>query len=326
MSFLLLIVGLLLLLAGGTALVSGASGIARHYGVSPLVVGLTVVAFGTSAPELVINVVGALRGESDLAFGNVAGSNLANLGLILGIAAVVKPLSIQGQIVHRELPLLLLGTSILLVLMLDQPLQGTNPILSRSDGLVLLLLFSIFIYVTVSDFLTADQDALIDNMQEMEESLPSPAARQISTQCLYIAAGIGGLGLGGHMTIVYGAELAESLGVSALVIGLLVVAVGTSLPEMVTSIIAVARNESDLCVGNVIGSNIFNSLVVLPISALLRPLPIPAGGLMDIFLCLAFAAAIVLVFFLGKARMDRKTGLFFIIIYIGYMTQRVMLS
>jgi cation:H+ antiporter len=326
MLLFLLIVGLVLLLAGGTGLVAGASGIASRYGVSPLVVGLTVMAFGTSSPELMVNVVGALRGESELAFGNVAGSNLANLGLVLGVAAVIKPVTIQGLLVRRELPFLLLGTSILIVLMLDGPLEGTSATVGRSDGLVLLLLFSVFVYITVRDFLSTRQDALIDNMLELHDALPETREKALGSYWLYLAGGMVGLGLGGHLTVVYGSAFAASLGVSPLVIGLIVVAIGTSLPELVTSAIAAMKNESDLCVGNVVGSNIFNCLVVLPISALLRPVPVPAGGLLDIFLSLLLAIVIIAVFFLGKARMDRKTGAVFIIFYLGYMTQRVLLA
>lgn len=326
MIIFMLLIGLSLLLVGGTALVAGASGIAARYGVSPLVVGLTVMAFGTSSPELMVNVVGALRGESELAFGNVAGSNLANLGLVLGLAALIKPVTIEGLLVRRELPFLLLGTSILLVMMLDGPLEGASAMVSRSDGLVLLLLFSVFVYITVSDYLATRQDALIDNMRELKDALPATRAVGISIYWIYLVAGTLGLGLGGHLTIVYGSAFAASLGVSSLVIGLLVVAIGTSLPELVTSVVAAVKNESDLCVGNVVGSNIFNSLIVLPVSALLRPLPVPEGGLLDIFVSLLFAAVVIAVFFLGRARMDRKAGFLFIVFYLGYMTQRVLLG
>ena len=326
MLLFLLILGLALLLAGGTGLVAGASGIANRYGVSPLVVGLTIMAFGTSSPELMVNVVGALRGESELAFGNVAGSNLANLGLVLGVAAIIKPVTIQGLLVRRELPFLLLGTSILMVLMLDGPLEGRGATVGRSDALVLLLLFSVFIYISARDFLSTRQDALIDDMLELHGALPETRERGLGAYWFYLALGMAGLGLGGHLTVVYGSAFAASLGVSPLVIGLIVVAIGTSLPELVTSAIAAMKNESDLCVGNIVGSNIFNSLVVLPISALLRPVPVPAGGLLDIFLSLVLVIVIMAVFFLGKARMDRKMGAVFIIFYLGYMTQRVLLA
>ena len=323
MTFILLLVGLLLLLAGGTGLVKGASAIATHYGISPLVIGLTVVAFGTSSPELVVNIVGAFRGETELAFGNVTGSNLANIGLVLATAAIFRPLTIEGQIVRRELPLLLLGTTILLIMALDRPLSGLDPVLTRSDGLILLLIFSIFVYMTISDFLFQKrQDRLMENILEMEEMLPKPMARGVMVNWVFVLAGIIALTAGGQLTIIHGAELAEIMGVEQVIIGMVVVAIGTSMPEFVTSIIAALNKESDLCVGNVVGSNIFNGLVVLPIAALVRPLPIPDGGLLDVAMSLVFAAVIILVFFFGKAHMNRKVGAALLLGYLAYMIMR----
>ena len=323
MTFMLLLIGLLLLLAGGTGLVKGASAIATHYGISPLVIGLTVVAFGTSSPELVVNIVGAFRGETELAFGNVTGSNLANIGLVLATAAIFRPLTIEGQIVRRELPLLLLGTTILLIMALDRPLSGLDPVLTRSDGLILLLIFSIFVYMTISDFLFQKrQDRLMENILEMEEMLPKPMARGVMVNWVFVLAGIIALTAGGQLTIIHGAELAEIMGVEQVIIGMVVVAIGTSMPEFVTSIIAALNKESDLCVGNVVGSNIFNGLVVLPIAALVRPLPIPDGGLLDVAMSLVFAAVIILVFFFGKAHMNRKVGAALLLGYLAYMIMR----
>ena len=324
MNFALLLLGLVLLLVGGAALVSGASRLATRLGVSPLVVGLTVVAFGTSAPELVVNILGAIRNETDLAFGNVAGSNLANLGLVLGTAAMLRPVTIGGQIVRRELPLLMLGTSILAVMTMDTVLEGADPRLSRSDGVILLLLFSIFVYITVSDFLSSREDALLEDILDLEEQLPERLLNRVNREWAAIIAGIVGLGVGGHLTIVHGSALADAMGVSPAVVGLVIVAVGTSLPELVTSVIAAIRKEADLCVGNVVGSNIFNCLVVLPISAIVRPLPIPDRGLLDITMALLAAAVIVPIFLFGKARMGRAMGAMFVAVYLAYMTFRVM--
>ena len=324
MTFFLLVIGLLLLLAGGTTLVRGASGIANQYGVSPLIVGLTVVSFGTSAPELVVNIIGAVRHETDLAFGNVVGSNLANLGLVLCTAAMIKPTAIQGQIVRRELPLLLLGTTVLLVMTLDQTLQGTAPVITRSEGLVLLLLFSIFIYISISDMVAQRQDPLIENMIEIRSMLPGRIVSGLNADWIYVGFGIVFLGLGGHLTITQGVEFAHIMGLSPVVVGMIVVAIGTSLPELVTSVIAALKSEPDLCVGNVIGSNLFNSLFVLPISAMITPLPIPAGGILDILLTLLFTAVLLGVFLYGRATMDRKTAFAMFIAYLGYMTLRTI--
>lgn len=324
MTLLLLLGGLALLLAGGTALVSGASSVASRLGVPPLVIGLTVLAFGTSSPELVVNVVGALRGETALAFGNVAGSNLTNIGLVLGLAALVKPVSIEGSIVRREIPLLLLGTSVLIVMLLDTPLRAAPAVLDASDALILLLLFTVFAYITVSDVLFKRQDPLLANVRELEDTLPPPQSMSPKTGVILIIAGIVGLSIGGHLTIVHGASMATALGVPPVIIGMLIVGVGTSLPELVTSVIAAVRNESDLCVGNVVGSNIFNALIVLPASALVRPLPIPAGGIQDICMSLLFAAIIIPVFLYRNSRMGRGTGAVFIGAFVAYMAYRAL--
>ncbi|CAA0119219.1 Inner membrane protein YrbG [Halioglobus japonicus] len=324
MTFFLLVLGLTFLLLGGTALVRGASGIASEHGVSPLLVGLTVVAFGTSAPELVVNVIGAISNETELAFGNVVGSNLANLGLVLCMAALIKPMKIQGQIVRRELPLLLLGSTVLLVMTLDTPLTGSIAMISRSDGIILLLLFSIFLYLTISDVLQQREDPLIANMNQMKTMIPPKLPLGMRADWIYVGFGIAALGAGGQLTISEGSELASALGVSPVVIGMLVVAIGTSLPELVTSVIAAFKDESDLCVGNIIGSNIFNFLFVLPISALIRPLPIPAGGIFDILLTLAFTTVLLVIFFYGRATLNRMVATVMIASYAGYMALRAL--
>lgn len=323
MVFLTLLLGLTLLLAGGTVVVRGASAIASYYGVPPLVVGLTVVAFGTSAPELVVNVVGALEGQTALAFGNVTGSNLANIGLVLGTAALVSPIAIESGVVRRELPLLLLGTTILLIMALDRPLLGLDPLLTRADALVLLLVFGIFIYMTATDVFRKRTDPLMQNILDLEEKLPTPAAAGITRDWGAVVIGIAFLTAGGQITIDAGAELAVVLGLQPVIVGLVIVAVGTSLPEFVTSVIAAIKREPDLCLGNVVGSNIFNALFVLPLSALVRPLPVPEGGLVDLAVSLLLAAFIIVVFFLGRGRMSRSVGAGLLLGYFAYMVWRV---
>ncbi len=323
MTIVLLLLGLLLLLGGGAALVNGASGLAQRLGVPPLVIGLTIVAFGTSAPELVINLLAAVRGTTELAFGNVVGSNLANIGLVLGLAALIRPVTIEGELVRRELPLLLLATAVLLVMVLDGPLQGTTALLNRADGIVLLLLFTIFIYVNTMDLRSQPDDALIRDVKEAGDALPV-AVRQTERHTLLLVGGMIALAVGGQLTINQGTELALQLGVSPALIGLGVVAVGTSLPELVTSVTAALKNESDLCLGNVIGSNLFNSLFVLPLSAVVRPVEIPAMGEVDVVVSFLLVVAILPVFFFGSSRMNRLTGLGFLSAYVIYMAYRLL--
>ena len=321
-TLLLLRLGLFLLLAGGAAMVLGASGLAEDYGVPPLVVGLTVVAFGTSSPELVVNVLGALKGQSELAFGNITGSNLANLGLVLGSAAIITPMSLQGKIIRRELPLLLLGTTVLLSMTLDPLLRGERSFIDRSDGLIMLLLFGIFIYLTVADFMRQDHDPLVATIDGL--NIVSHAEKR--TNWLLVVGGVIGLAIGGQLTIVHGSDLAESLGVPPVIVGMLVIAVGTSLPELITSVFAAMKGEADLCVGNVIGSNIFNCLFVLPISALVNPLMVPEGGGLDILVSLIFAFLLIPIFIYGRGIMNRQFGILLVIAYLAYMAFRVTAS
>ncbi len=301
-------------------MVRGASGLAEGYGVSPMVIGLTVVAFGTSAPELVVNVLGALEGQTALAFGNIAGSNLANLGLVLGSAAIITPMSLQGKIIRRELPLLLLATTVLLFMTLDPLLRGETPVIDRSDGLVMLLLFGIFIYLTFMDFVRQDHDPLLLTIDSLD--IVSHAEKR--TNWLLVLGGVIGLAIGGQLAIDNGVIFAETLGVPPVIVGMLVLAIGTSLPELITSIFAAVKGEADLCVGNVIGSNIFNGMFVLPISALVNPLVVPAGGVLDIFMSLIFAAFLIPIFILGKGLMKRQFGAIFVMAYAGYMLFRVL--
>ena len=318
----LLVLGIGFLLAGGTALVSGASQLAEKYGVPPLVVGLTVVAFGTSAPELVVNVLGALKGESAIAFGNVAGSNLANLGLVLGTAALFTPIVIQGQLIRRELPLLLLATAVLLVMILDTTLRGVPAFLDRSESVVLLMLFAVFIYITILDFFKPQSDPLILSLS----SLTRQKTDKSFVSWMYVVGGLLGLIMGGNLTIDNGIKLAEAFNVPTVIIGMIVVAVGTSLPELVTSTIAAIRNEADLCLGNVIGSNIFNALLVLPVSGLILPMEIPQGGIGDVVASMLFSVVLIPIFFLRKSVMSRRTGGLFVLGYFAYMSYRVITS
>ena len=314
--------GVLLLIAGGALLVRGASEIASAHGVSPMVVGLTIVGFGTSSPELVINVVGSFRGETALAFGNVVGSNISNLGLVLGIAAIVTPITIQGDLVRRELPLLLLATTMMTVMALDGPLEGLPAVLGRTDSIVLMLMFCIFIYITAHDLLDTKQtEALLADIKEHPVILSAKSGR---ARWILVLAGFGLLFFGGEVTVRNGTALASQFGTSPTIIGLFVIAVGTSMPELVTSIVAAMRGESDLALGNVIGSNIFNSLLVLPASGLISQIPVPAGGVGDLGISWLLAAVLVPIFCIGKARLGRVAGSIFLVAYCSYAVFRIL--
>ena len=318
---LVLLLGIAMLLAGGALLVRGASDIAARFGISPMVIGLTVVAFGTSAPELVVNAMGAATGATDLAFGNVIGSNISNLALVLGAAALMSPISIQGQLVRREVPLLLLATTMAAVMALDGVLEQRDPLISRSDSVVLLLMFCIFIYINVLDFVKARKaDPLLVELADYpllarQDANPWPWALTIIGCVL--------LFFGGDLTIDGGMELAALFDVPAAIVGLFVVALGTSMPELVTSIIAAAKHESDLALGNVVGSNLFNTLAVLPISGIVQPITIPAGGLWDLAFSWLLVAVLIPVFFLRQRRLSRVAGAILVTAYLAYAASRI---
>lgn len=321
LSFLGILVGILLLIGGGTALVAGSSQLARRFGISPMIIGLTIVGFGTSAPELVVNITGALTGETELAFGNVVGSNITNLGLVLACAAFIRAIEIKGNVVHREVPLLLLITSIMTVMALDGILDGEAPHISRSEGIVLLLLFLIFLYIVVRDVLYADADDALITEAAHAPLLSGPPRHALTW--LLIPAGLALLFYGGRVTVESSVEFAGEIGVSTAIIGLFVVAIGTSMPELVTSIIAAFKKESDLALGNVIGSNIFNSLVVLPVSAVVAPVAIPDGGVFDLVVSWLFAAVLIPIFFLRDACIGRPSALILLLAYGAYAVFRI---
>ena len=320
-SLLGLFTGIVLLIAGGALLVRGSSEIATRFGVSPMIVGLTIVGFGTSTPELVVNIVGSLKGVTGLAFGNVVGSNISNLALVLGVAALIKPISIQGQLVRREVPLLLLATTMMTVMALDGPLHGLPAVIGLSESIVLMLLFCIFIYVNALDIVGERQaDPLVLEIEADPLIDTHPIGR---FAWLLVILGVSLLFVGGEMTVLNSVEIANRFGVSATIVGLFMVAVGTSMPELVTSIIAAIRGESDLALGNVVGSCIFNSLVVLPASGLISEIPVPRGGIGDLLVSLALVALLIPIFIMGKARLGRVMGGALLLAYFAYVVVRI---
>ena len=319
-DLLITVLGIALLLAGGTGLVRGASQIAMRFGVSEMIVGLTIVAFGTSTPELVVNVISGLRGASEVAFGNVIGSNITNLGLVLGAAALMMPVQLHGQVVKRELPFLLLATTVIAVMTLDGTLKGDPPQLDRSDSLILLLLFLIFLYLMASDIFRSRRDDPL--VLTIEARVHERHRFGALVPWLMAFGGLGLLFVGGEMTVRGAIDVSAAVGVPPEIVGLFVVAVGTSLPELVTSVIAARRGESDLALGNVVGSNIFNGLFVLPAGGVITDIVVPHGGIADIAVSWIFAAALIPIFYIGNARFGRAFGGLFLLAYLAYVVVR----
>ena len=320
----LLLAGLALLLAGGDLLVRGASRMARSLGISPLAVGLTVVAFGTSAPELAVNVLAALRDNGGLSFGNIVGSNLANIGLIFGMAALFRPIPIHDVVVRREIPMMLLATAAAMGMAFDHWIDGRPTFFDRGDGISLLLFFVVFLYYTLGDFLRTRRN----HDGEMRSDLAAANADVPSGKLLpnigFMVAGLLMLALGADVTVNAATALARALGVPDVIVGLTVVAVGTSLPELATTIVAVARGEAAMAVGNVVGSNIFNLLLVGGLTALIRPIPIPEGATADLLLLGALSVLLWGVSVSQGHRILRTEGGILLAVYLTYIVVRTL--
>ena len=311
---LMLLAGLGLLVKGADLFVDAAAQLARSLGVSSLAIGLTIVAFGTCAPELFVNVAAGISGDTGIALGNVVGSNIANILLILGISALIQPISIPRGMVWRSVPFSLLTAVIVWVVAGDMGIDGWFlPAISRSDGLVLLGYFFVFIVYAVTIV------APFAGLPHVPPALPG----RLGGITIRMLLGFCGLLVGGRMTVDGAVVLAGMMGAASTVVGLTVVAVGTSLPELVTCIVAARRGESEIAVGNAVGSNIFNGFFILGISALMGPLPLDPAGHVDMAFMTAANILLLLFLFAGRERvMHRQEGMLAILIYgvyIGYL-------
>lgn len=310
-TYILLIIGFIFLIKGANLLVDGASSIARSLKVSDLVIGLTVVAFGTSSPELFVNIIASINGNTDIAIGNILGSNIANILLILGISASIFPLSVTKGTVWKEIPLSLLAAVLLAILANDQLIDKSNfSVLSRIDGLVFISFFIIFIYYLFS---------IAKRIEGMDEYIPSKGQKLIKSLILVIL-GLISLSLGGKWIVDGAVHLAKQLGISTSLIGLTIVAIGTSLPELATSIVAAFKKNAEIAIGNVVGSNIFNIFFVLGISSIIKPLPFQSSINTDVGVMIVAHILLFAFMFTGKKRLlDRWEGILFILAYISYL-------
>lgn len=317
----LLLVGLVLLMIGGESVVRGATGLARALGVSPLVIGLTVVAFGTSAPEMAVNVIAAWEGRGEISFGNIIGSNMANIGLVVGCIALVRPINITGVVISREIPMMLLATAAVIVMAFDTRLGAAPDHYGRGDGLLLLMLFMVFLYYTVGDYVR--QRANGGNNHELNGDSGQPAAGVLK-HLLITGFGLVVLVGGARVTIDAAVIVARSLGAPEEVIGLTVIAVGTSLPEFVASVIATVRGHTGLAIGNVVGSNIFNLLLVLGVTTLIGNVPVPAGGHLDLGIVAVLSLILFLVSMTNNRQIIRTEAAVLLTVYVAYLTWRSM--
>jgi cation:H+ antiporter len=317
MTIVMLLAGLGILIVSGTLLVDGACNLGARYKVSPAFMGLTLVAFGTSLPELAVNLSAVSSGNTGLSLGNIFGSNIANLSLVLGAALVVRNLKVESQIMRREIPLLLLVTLMVVVLCSDTLLRGGPSRLDRSDGVILLLLFLLFVYINFSDILTGrSDDPLLTEVTEQGSFFFQ------NKDYLYIIIGVVGLALGGEITVANASAIAQHYGVSDDVIGLSVVAVGTSIPELVTSVVAAVKRQASLAVANVVGSNLINSLFILAVSAVSGTLPVSSDTLTDVLVSLLLTLVMFGFAFGAGLKLRRWHGLVLLCGYFSYISWR----
>ena len=316
----LLIGGLALILIGANCLTDGAAAVAKKFNISDLVIGLTIVAFGTSAPELVISILSSLNGSAEMAIGNVVGSNIFNVLMIIGCTAIVCPISIGKGTLTNEIPLVILAGLVLLISANDVFLNGMmGNTISRADGLVMLCFFLLFMRYT---FAIAKSGGSAEG--EEEEKIASMPAWKST---VFILGGLGGLIFGGQFFVDGASGIARSLGVSESVIGLTLVAAGTSLPELATSIMAALKNKAGMAVGNVIGSNLFNIFFVLGCSATVAPLPMGNVGNLDLMVLVSASLLFWITgWFFKNKTITRPEGALMVLCYVGYLVYLIINS
>ncbi|MGM0640665.1 MAG: calcium/sodium antiporter [Thermotogota bacterium] len=307
MEYIFLIIGFIFLVKGSDYLVDGASNIAGYFGISQLIIGLTIVAFGTSTPELIVNLLSSSTSNTDLAISNVLGSNLFNTLIILGITSLIAPIGVQKSTVKKEIPMNFLVTLVLLVLVNDLILNQGNNSLSLGDGIILLLFFIIFFYY------------VFENAKEQGFKKEDNNNILKIKDFVFVGLGIFMLYLGGDWIVTNAVKISESFGVPQKIIGLTILATGTSLPELVTSITAVRKGNNDIAVGNVVGSNIFNILLVLSSSTFITKIPFNPGDNITI-LVLLFSTILLWLFLRKDHELTKGEGLILLIIYISYMS------
>ena len=311
LTYILFVVGFYLLIKGADLLVDGAASVAQRLKVSSIVIGLTIVAFGTSAPELVVNVLASFKGNADIAIGNILGSNIANILLILGISAMIYPLKTKENTVWKEIPLSLLAAILLGTMANDLRIDGVAYSgLTRTDGIALISFFAIFIYYTfgiakVKD--NFDAEVEIKNYSQLKAGV-------------FIIMGIAGLVVGGKWIVDGATKIAELFNVSQSLIGLTVVAIGTSLPELATSAVAAYKKHTDIAIGNIVGSNIFNIFWILGISSIIRPLPFDTTFDFDIVVMVLASAILFFIMFVGKKHtITKREGFLMVSLYVFYL-------
>lgn len=311
MTYILLIIGFILLIKGADYFVEGSSNLAKELKIPTLIIGLTVVAFGTSAPEAVVSIVASTKGSNEIALSNIIGSNIFNLLAVLGISAIVKGLKASRQIITKDFLFSILATLVLIAMMFDKFLSGDKlNIITRGEGLVLLSILVLYVYSLI---LTASKEKKL--IKEKHKLTPK--------DILMLVLGLSAVILGGELVVKSSQQIALNLGISETLVGLTIVSIGTSLPELVTSIVAAKKGETDIALGNVIGSNIFNILFVLGISSTLSPILVNSQSLIDVLILLGITI-ICYIFTIYNQRIGRTKGIIMALTYLIFMIYIIM--
>ena len=317
LSILLIIVGFILLIKGADFLVLGASGVAKKLRISEMVIGLTIVAMGTSMPELMVSLTSAIEGYADISLGNIVGSNLVNVLFILGLCAIIKNLAISKESRKVDIPVSLLVTILLFFFCLN---GGTEKIITRTEGIILLVIFVIYLGYLLINARKIEKD---DNKKVVEEKTikENKNNKTFILNCVKIIVGIIALKFGADFVVDNAVIVAETIGISEKIIGVTIIAIGTSLPELVASVTAVLRNENDLAVGNIVGSNIFNILLILGVSSTISPIHYSLSYNFDMILLIAITILLAIFPFIGKEKysLERSKGIIFCLIYLAYI-------
>jgi cation:H+ antiporter len=317
MSYLWLIIGFISLIKGADLFVSGSSNLARYFRIPPIIIGLTIVAFGTSSPEAAVSISAALNGTSGISIGNIIGSNIMNITLIIGIIAMISPLKVSRKNIIKEIPFSLLGGFVLLILISDVIFHNSSSnMLSRSDGLIFLAFFSIFLYYIIEVALKSKNEPA--NLDSSYLTQSNHQQINISKSVILFIIGLTGIVLGGWLVVENAEKIALNLGMSETLVGLSIVAIGTSLPELITSIVAAIKKESEIALGNIIGSNIFNIFFVLGISSTIQPLEILHPISFDLILMILITLILLIFSTTHHRKVNRTEGLMLSLIYISY--------
>ncbi|PYZ97001.1 sodium:proton exchanger [Alteribacter lacisalsi] len=312
MSYILIVAGFLLLIKGAGYFVDGASNIAVLLKVSPLVIGLTIMAFGTGAPEATVSIVAALKGSADVAVGNVVGSNLINVTMVVGLTAVIAPITVKNDTIRKEIPFALLASVALLIFISDPYLEGAvETFISRGEGITLLLFFVVFMYYIL--------EAARHNRDQSYGPPPNDtSASGWTKQILLTAGGLAAIIFGGELVVRNALEIAYRFGISETLAGLTIVAIGTALPEFATCIAAALKGKSEIAIGNIIGSNIFNTFFVIGLSALILPLQVDPRLIFDVIV-MTVMTVVLLIFSRTNYAVGKYEGSILSVIYLAYL-------